>query len=162
MESDDWRPLPDRVRRVWMINALIQSMAILAGCAVAAVVCRMMDWWQIWQPAIIAIAAAYAVLQLAFQPLQTKYAYAFNRFAIGDREFRIRKGWLFRSSVTVPFNRIQHVDTKQNPVLRRFGLTAVTVHTAVDEHTIDALDDAEAERVVKLITQRVAQSKEDL
>ena len=111
---------------------------------------------------IIGLVAAYSVLDLAFQPLQTTYAYAFNRFSIGEKDLRLRKGWLFRSTTTVPFNRVQHVDTKQNPVLRHFRLTSVVVHTAVDTHEIEALNDAEAERVVELITERVAYAKEDL
>ena len=160
-EPSGWRALPERVKRVWLINEAIQCAFILAGCAVATVLSFVYDWWTFWQIAI-GLIAAYAVLSLAFQPIQTKYAYAFNRFRIGERDMSMRKGWLFRSSTTIPFNRVQHVDTKQNPVLRHFGLTKVVVHTAVGEHEIDALDNAEAERVVRLITERVDAAKEDL
>lgn len=157
-----WQALPQRVRRVWMVNEVIGCAIALAICAIAATVCLINGWWDFWQPLAIGLIAAWAVLDLASQPLQTKYSYAFHRFAIGEHDLRIKKGWLFRSSTTIPFNRVQHVDTKQNPVLRHFDLTAVVVHTAVSEHEIEALDTAQAERVVQLITERVATAKEDL
>jgi membrane protein YdbS with pleckstrin-like domain len=161
-EAIGWRALPERVRRVWLVNETIGCAVTLAICAVATVICLANGWWGFWQPLIIGLFAAEALISLAFQPVQTKYAYTFNRFMIGERDMRLKKGWMFRSTTTIPFNRVQHVDTKQNPVLRHFGLTAVVVHTAVDEHEIEALDTPEAERVVALITTRVAAAKEDL
>ncbi|PLS24118.1 PH domain-containing protein [Bifidobacterium imperatoris] len=160
--NDDWRPLPPSVRKVWLINEAIQCVIWLAVCAVIAAVCMVNDWWGFWQQLIVGIAAAYAVLDLASQPLQTKYLYAFTRFRIGERDLATRKGWLFRRSTTTPYTRVQHVDTKQNPVQRHFGLTTVVVHTAADEHEIAALNTAEAERMVTLITERVASAKDDL
>ena len=111
---------------------------------------------------VLGAIAVFVLLELATQPLQSRYSYEFSRFSIGERDLRIRKGWMFRSSVTVPFNRVQHVDTKQRPLLRRFGLMAVEVHTAVGSHEIEALDADEAERVVEAITARVLTAKEDL
>ena len=74
--------------------------------------------------------------------MQTNYLYAFTRFRIGERALSTRKGSLFRRSTTTPYTRVQHVDTKQNPVQRRFGLTTAIVHTAAGTHEIAALDTA--------------------
>lgn len=157
-----WRNLPERVRTVWMLHSLITDLAIVAVCAVLATAFIASDWWGFWQALVLGGIAVCALLELATQPLQSRYAYTFCRFSIGERDLRIRKGWMFRSSVTVPFNRVQHVDTKQGPLLRRFGLMAVQVHTAVGAHAIEALDVDEAERVVATITARVLTAKEDL
>lgn len=161
-QSRQWRTLPPRVKRVWMLNQAIATVVLLACCVVAVVVCLVNDWWGFWPGLIIGGIAALDIASLAVQPLQTAYQYAFNRFAIGERELVLKKGWLMRSTTTVPFNRVQHVDTKQGPVLRAFDLMAVTVHTAVGEHTIEALDVDEAQRVVETITARVLAAKEDL
>ncbi|MBT1164369.1 PH domain-containing protein [Bifidobacterium felsineum] len=160
--NQDWHPLPSRVRTVWLINESIQCIIWLAVCAVVAAICMANDWWGFWQRLIVTLAAAYSILDLASQPLQTKYLYAFTRFRIGERDLATRKGWLFRRSTTTPYTRVQHVDTKQNPVQRHFGLTTVVVHTAADEHEIAALDTVQAERLVSLITERVAAAKDDL
>ncbi|WP_190973797.1 PH domain-containing protein [Bifidobacterium reuteri] len=160
--ADGWRPLPPRVRTVWLITEAFQCAIWLAVCGVIAAICLANGWWGFWQRLIIGVAVVYAVLELVSQPLQTKYMYAFTRFRIGECDLATRKGWLFRTSTTTPYTRVQHVDTKQNPVQRHFGLTTVVVHTAADEHEIAALDTAEAERIVALITERVAAAKDDL
>lgn len=156
-----WQPYPERIRTMWLTSEALQFVFWLAVCAAAAVICWMNDWWR-WQPIIIALLAAVNVLDFASQPLQTRYKYAFHRFMIDDRFLRIRTGWLFRSTVTVPYNRVQHVDTKQGPLLRKFDLTTIVIHTAATAHEIASLDSAEAERVTALITERVAAAKEDL
>ncbi|MCH9276141.1 PH domain-containing protein [Bifidobacterium amazonense] len=156
-----WQPYPERIRRMWLISEALQFLFWLAVFAATAAFCHARGWWT-WQPIILALLAAVNVLDFASQPLQTRYRYAFSRFLIGDRFLRIRKGWLLRKTVTIPYNRVQHVDTKQGPLLRRFDLTTIVIHTAATEHEIDALDAAEAERVTALITERVAAAKEDL
>ncbi|NEG89452.1 PH domain-containing protein [Bifidobacterium aerophilum] len=156
-----WQPYPERIRRMWLTDEALRFVFWLAVCVAAAVICRLNGWWR-WQPIVIGLLAAVNVLDFASQPLQTRYKYAFHRFMIGDRFLRIRTGWLFRSTVTVPYNRVQHVDTKQGPLLRRFGLTTIMIHTAAGEHEIASLDSAEAERMTALIADRVAAAKEDL
>lgn len=159
--SDAWRPYPERIQHMWMVSEALQFVFWSAVCVVAAVVCWFNHWWT-WQPVVIGVFAVINILDFASQPLQTKYRYSFNRFMIGDRFLRIREGWLFRSTTTVPYNRVQHVDTKQGPLLRAFGLTSIVIHTAVGAHDITSLDSAEAERTIALITERVATAKEDL
>lgn len=41
-------------------------------------------------------------------------------------------------------------------------MTSISVHTAVGEHEIEAIEDAEAAQLVDLITARVLAVKEDL
>ncbi|MBT1180714.1 PH domain-containing protein [Bifidobacterium sp. CP2] len=157
-----WRPLPARIRTVWLVNEAIVCAAWLAACGIFTAICMANHWWGFWTQLTAGLATAYAVLDLVTQPLQSKYLYAFTRFRLGEHDLATRKGWLFRRSTTTPYNRVQHVDTRQNPVQRRFGLTTVVVYTAADEHEIAALDTAEAERMVALIAVRVASAKEDL
>lgn len=161
-EPREWRRLPERVKRVWLLRSIVADLTVIAVCALLAAIFIAADWWGLWQGLALGVVSALALVELVTQPLQTRYEYTFNRFSIGRRDLKIRKGWMFRKSVTVPFNRVQHIDTKQGPMLRKFGLMAVIVHTAVGEHEIEALDQDEAARVVDLITARVLTAKEDV
>lgn len=157
-----WRQLPAQVKRVWLIVDLIFSAVLIVGAAAFAVLCMALDWWGLWQGLAAGIVATIGLVNLVTLPLQIRYSYQFCRFRIGERDIRIAKGWIFRSSVTVPFNRVQHIDTKQGPVLRSCGLTKVVVSTAVGTHEIEALDSNEAAHVIEQITARVLAAKEDV
>lgn len=71
-------------------------------------------------------------------------------------------GIIVRTRTIVPVNRIQHVDTKQGPVYRRFGLSSVSISTAATTHEIPALDDETAAEVRTIISEFVRKAKEDV
>src|SRR5699024_360874 len=56
----------------------------------------------------------------------------------------IQHGILVVSRILVPMIRVQHVDTKQGPILRKFNLASVTISTAATTHEIPALIEADA------------------
>lgn len=158
----EWRRPPERVKRAWTVQGLLTAAGFAAGAIVAAAVCQANGWWSFWTTALVVVLAALAVAVLVSIPPTNRYDYESNQFSISGRDVRIRKGWIFRSMTTVPYNRVQHVDTKQGPVLRAFGLMTVQVCTAAGEHEIEGLDIDEAHRVIDLIAARVRASKEDL
>jgi membrane protein YdbS with pleckstrin-like domain len=51
-------------------------------------------------------------------------------YALDADCLRIVSGVLFRSDTVVPLGRVQHIDVDQGPVMRRYGLASLTVHTA--------------------------------
>ncbi|WP_165777317.1 PH domain-containing protein [Bifidobacterium primatium] len=157
-----WHSLPAAVKRVWLLRALSRDGVGLAGCAAAAIICRVVGWWSVWHCLVLAAAAALLLLDLVTQPLRTTYSYAFSRYSIGEHDVMLHRGWLLRDTTTIPYNRVQHVETRQGPLLRRFGLTAVEVHTAVGEHEIPALENADATAIVGQISARVLASKDDV
>ncbi|PLS30533.1 Bacterial PH domain-containing protein [Bifidobacterium margollesii] len=162
MTERQWSSLPAAVKRVWLLRSLGMDLGGMALCAIAAVVCRIVGWWSFWHGLVLGVIVALLLAELITQPLQTRYSYAFNRYSIGEHDVMLKKGWLLRTTTTIPYNRVQHVETKQGPLLRRFGLTAVEIHTAVDEHEITALDDAQATSIVEQISARVLASKDDV
>ncbi|MCI1637640.1 MAG: PH domain-containing protein [Bifidobacterium crudilactis] len=161
-DEGQWTRLPGRVKRVWYLSSAIGDVAVLLICAVAAVVLMHLGWWGFWQRAVVVIAAVLSVLDLVLRPLISRYEYAVNRFILGQHEVSIRKGWFLRKLTVIPYNRVQHVETKQGPLLQAFSLMSVEIHTAVGAHTIDALEVEDAMGVVSQITAKVRTEKEDL
>lgn len=51
-------------------------------------------------------------------------------YALRKRDITAKSGWIFRNVTTVPFNRIQHVETKEGAIERLFGLSTLQVFTA--------------------------------
>jgi membrane protein YdbS with pleckstrin-like domain len=72
-------------------------------------------------------------------------------YDLGDEQLRVLRGFLWRTDTIVPFNRIQHIDVAQGPLLRLFDLSTLIVHTAGTHNSIVSLPglatvDAEAMR----------------
>jgi membrane protein YdbS with pleckstrin-like domain len=84
------------------------------------------------------------------------------RYDVNEDEIDLLRGFLFKTRTVVPINRVQHVDTNQGPIYRRYKLSSVKISTAATTHEIPALDDETATEVRNKITQLVRQVKEDV
>ena len=72
------------------------------------------------------------------------------RYGVGESEIVIESGVLSRNRRSIPFDRIQDVDTEQRLLQRIFGLAKVRIETggsAKDEGLLDSVTLAEADRL---------------
>ena len=84
------------------------------------------------------------------------------RYDVNEQGVDMYRGIIILKRTIVPVNRIQHVDTKQGPVYRKFGLSSISISTAATTHEIPALDDETAERLRGMISELVRKVKEDV
>lgn len=85
-------------------------------------------------------------------------------YAIREKDIVYRKGWLWRSVTTVPFNRVQHCDIKQGLLERQFKLSSLNVYTAGGQNsdlTIPGLDFEMAERYKAFILKTISSDEEE-
>jgi membrane protein YdbS with pleckstrin-like domain len=61
------------------------------------------------------------------------------RYEIRPDEIDLQRGILWVGRTLVPLARIQHVDTRQGPLQRRFGLSTVVFYTAAGPNRIPEL-----------------------
>lgn len=55
-----------------------------------------------------------------------------RKYALRERDISYKSGLFFKRITTVPFSRIQHVETDEKPVSRIFNLSSLSVYTAGD------------------------------
>lgn len=55
-----------------------------------------------------------------------------RKYALREKDISYKSGLLAKKLTTVPFSRIQHVETDEKPVSRIFGLSSLSVYTAGD------------------------------
>jgi len=91
-------------------------------------------------------------------PLRWKYW----RYSIDQDEIDLLRGFLVRTETLIPLSRVQHVDTRQGPILRWYGLSSVTISTAATTHEIPCLDHVIADRVRKEISTYARLAEEDV
>ena len=69
------------------------------------------------------------------------------RYEIRSDEIDLQRGIWWIERTLVPLARIQHVDTKQGPLQRRFGLSTVVFYTAAGPNQIPELSTRDAAEV---------------
>lgn len=79
-----------------------------------------------------------------------KKAYDRAGWCLSPFGLEIRRGIWWRSQISVPLARVQHTDVHQGPLMRRFGLAKLIVHTAGTENSaveLNGLSFATAQRL---------------
>ena len=84
------------------------------------------------------------------------------RYHVDHNEIDLRHGLFVVTRTLIPIKRVQHVDTRQGPVYRQFGLASVTVTTAGDTHEIPALSEPVADDLRRTISEYARIAREDL
>lgn len=115
-----------------------------------------LPWVVIATAAIIVILAGLASVFLPEIRWQ-RWCYDLN-----EHEIDLQSGIIIITRTLIPVKRVQHVDTRQGPILRKFGLSDVTISTAATTHRIPALDDETADRVRDEISKFARLAREDV
>ena len=104
---------------------LIAGLSLLAGLAlIGLALALVVPWWI--GAAIVTIAVLGAAIVVWIVPRQV----AAIGYDVGADALTITNGLMFRQLVVVPYARMQYVDVQAGPLLRRFGLANVQLHTA--------------------------------
>lgn len=82
-------------------------------------------------------------------------------YLLSSREFRIRRGVLWRSVCSVPRTRVQHTDVSQGPIERAFGLATLVIYTAGTQHASVALGGLPHERALAIRDLLIAGGADD-
>lgn len=80
-------------------------------------------------------------------------------YALRDKDLTYKKGWIFYSTTTIPFNRIQHTEVSQGPLERRFELCSLKIFTAggsTSDLSIPGLEEDEAQQLRDFIAKKAA------
>lgn len=130
--------------KAWRISGLISAAVYTIVSGLLLFLTLRFDWpsWIFTVAFLAAAAGAYAETVLV-PALRWKHF----RYDIHEHEIDLLYGIFIRRRVLIPMVKVQHVDTKQGPLLRRYGLATVTFSTAAGSHEIPALNEATAERV---------------
>lgn len=84
------------------------------------------------------------------------------RYEIYSSEIYLQHGLIIVTRTLVPMIRVQHVDTKQGPILKKFGLATVQISTAATVHEIPALVEEDAANLRDAIAELARVGEEDV
>lgn len=110
------------------------------------------DWWAIYAGILLGILVALSFVGIGI-------GYRKRSYALRQNDLTYRKGWLFYSITTVPFNRIQHTEVSQGPLERKYELCTLNLYTAggsTSDLSIPGLEQDEAQQLRDYIAKKAA------
>ncbi|TDW02894.1 hypothetical protein B0G66_105170 [Bacillus badius] len=127
---------------------------------VAAAILVLIKQWPLW---ILFVLGAAGVLEvLAVVVILPTMRWKRWKYEVREQEIELQRGVFIVRRTLIPMIRVQHVDTEQGPLLRKYGLGAIKVSTAATVHDIPAVEIEEAEEMRKVISALARVAEEDV
>ncbi|WP_026908581.1 PH domain-containing protein [Paucisalibacillus globulus] len=122
--------------KAWRITAILYE-AIAWVITIIGIVLHFVVDFPLW---IVLILIAVSVVSTYFTVfLLPKLRWKRWRYEVFEQEIYIQHGILVVSRTLIPMIRVQHVETEQGPILKKFDLASVSISTAATTHQIPAL-----------------------
>ncbi len=143
------RHLDPRVRIVWRVGTAVTAVVVTAIDAALTAAVWLSDGAPSPGLALLVLVVGTFVGAIATWRLPD-LRYRHWTYEVGELALELHHGVVMRTESAVPYFRVQHVDTEQGPIDRRFGLASLKLHTASAATDAKlpglAVDDAEALR----------------
>lgn len=159
-ETNSFKKLSRDAVRAWRVNGGLWSLLAWVVPIYFGLVKYFgaeLGWWLI---AVTAVAALALSLLLLFVVPEVRWRQW--QYKVDEHEIDLHHGIWFTRRTLVPVKRVQHVDTRQGPILRRYQLSDVVISTAATTHKIPALDEATADAVRSDISTFARKAREDV
>lgn len=137
MKDEPSERLDPRAKSVWRISGVLNMLPLLAGAGFAS--WALLRWAEVSFLLGILPVVAVAVLAVFSVFVVPGLRWRRWRYEIRPDEVDLQRGVWWVSRTLVPLARIQHVDTRQGPLQRRYGLSTVVFYTAAGPNQIPEL-----------------------
>lgn len=144
---------------VWKISAAIYLGILWLIIITFVVFAVLWDWSFVYVTSAILITV---LLNYLFIFLFPKLRYRRWRYEIFEQEIYIQHGIFIRTRTLIPMIRVQHVDTEQGPIMKRFHVASVSISTAATTHIIPALSEENASDLRDRISQLARVNEDDV
>lgn len=166
MRGEPQEKLDPRIKAVWRISdtlLVVLIWACIASPGLIGLLAAESEAELVWVVPYLRVCLVLFLLTLAvFLLAVTPLRYVRWRYELRPDFLELKYGIVWRKHIVVPFIRVQNTDTKQGPILRAFGLSAVTVSTAAGSMEIPGLKAEEADDVRDRAAEFARLAREDV
>lgn len=128
--------IPNKGKTVWRIYGMLQSLFVLALAIGGGVLTYALNGPK-WIYIVVSITwLVFAVLWIIVFP---NIRHNVWRYDVREQEIEIQSGLFVVTRTLIPMVRVQHVDTEQGPILKKYGLSNIKVSSAASAHQIPFL-----------------------
>ena len=115
------------------------------------------QWWFYLIGAVFVLLYAYLFIYLF-----PKIKWLRWRYEVRESEIEQQHGLFIVKRTLIPMVRVQHVDTSQGPILRKYNLAGITISTAATNHDIPVLITEEADELRRRISALARVAEDDV
>jgi|AntDeeMinimDraft_6_1070357.scaffolds.fasta_scaffold17694_2 membrane protein YdbS with pleckstrin-like domain len=159
-EQTDYQKLPAASIKAWRLEGGLWSLIVYLAPAYVLFTAWTGAEYSLWF--IIAVVAVALLSTIVFVFVVPKIRWRQWQYKIDEHEIDLHHGIWFTHSTLVPVKRVQHVDTRQGPILRSYNLADVIISTAATTHKIPALSASKADEVRSEISTFARKAKDDV
>lgn len=159
MISEPQKRISEKALNVWRITGVLITVFLLFGLGGLITLSAIFNW-PLWIIVVAVILFLLTVFIIIF--LVPNIRWKNWRYEVREQEIEIQQGIFVIKRTLVPMVRVQHVDTEQGPLLRKYNLATVTISTAATVHGIPALEVEEAEEMRHAISRLARVAEEDV
>lgn len=159
MRAQPINKISEKGLKVWRLYGIIQTIVILLlSIGIGVLAYKFEGPW--WIYAIVAgVVLLYAYLFIYLFP---KVRWMRWRYEVRESEIELQHGLFIVKRTLIPMVRVQHVDTSQGPILRKYDLAGITISTAATNHVIPALINEEADELRNRISTLARVAEDDV
>lgn len=159
MRAQPVNRISEKGLKVWRLYGIIQTGILLLLGIGAGVLAYIFEgpWWIYAIVAIVIVLFAYLFIYLF-----PKVRWMRWRYEVRESEIELQRGIFIVKRTLIPMVRVQHVDTAQGPILRKYNLAEITISTAATNHTIPALVMEEADELRSRISVLARVAEDDV
>jgi len=158
------RPIPTqriskKALKIWRITGGLESVLYIAIPFGFYFIKDFFQWpsWIVW--ILLTFVFIISVIKIIVIPTIRWKRWSYE---VHDSEVDLQFGIFIVRRVLIPMIRVQHVDTRQGPLLRKYKLATVTITTAATVHQIPALTEERAAMLRDRISHLAAEADNDL
>ncbi|NYF25953.1 PH domain-containing protein [Sporosarcina sp. JAI121] len=159
MRAQPVNRISEKGLKVWRLYGIMQTgllLLVLLGGGVLAYIFEAPRWFYIVAAAVVIVFAYFFIY------LFPKVRWLRWRYEVRESEIELQHGIFIVKRTLIPMVRVQHVDTAQGPILRRYNLGEITISTAATNHTIPALVMEEADELRSRISVLARVAEDDV
>ncbi|ADH99585.1 PH domain-containing protein [Salisediminibacterium selenitireducens] len=151
-------PLAEKTLSAWRIGAVIEAVFLFLFP---------LGYWGVSQFTALPEWGLYVLILVTFVwglfhiIIWQSLIWSRWKYQVYEDEVELMFGVIVKRRIIIPMIRVQHVDTRQGPVLRYFGLASVTISTAATVHEIPGLTMDNADRLRDQIAELAREADPD-
>ncbi|MGM0855128.1 MAG: PH domain-containing protein [Bacillota bacterium] len=159
MIGEPQKRISPKALKVWKIYGVFETLIVAAVAAGAITLTVMFEWPQWIIATAVAVLILFTYLFVFFIPTIKWKRW---RYEVREQEIELQRGIFIVKRTLVPMVRVQHVDTVQGPILKKYRLATITISSAATVHEIPALDVEEADELRNSISQLARVAEDDV